>query len=122
MSYEDFEGFWKVTISAEDKCPKDSIVTFDRTGTHDDPERVTILCVEKPSFFYGEGTGRYKPEPENTIEVKIGEETYAISMKVNDSGTPEIAFGPKGSGPGPAAGSWTAEDYVPGPPPEPAGE
>jgi hypothetical protein len=115
MAFEDFAGFWKVTSTSENaECAINSIIAFDKTA-----ERVTVLCAIA-SFPYGESTGSYKPEPENTIEVKIGEETYVISMKVNDSGTPEIAFGPKGLGP--LAGSWTAEDYVPGSAPKPAGE
>lgn len=113
MGFEDFEGFWRVTVSNSEECEKDSIVVFDRTNAGE----VTILCV-KPSFPYGEGTGSFKPD--DTIEVTVKGELYAISLIPGDP--PQITFGRKVSGPGPAAGSWTAEDYVPGSASEPAGE
>ncbi len=112
MPFEDFKGFWKITISEEVECPIDSIVTFDRP---DDKGPVTILCVKDPSFFYGEGTGSYT---DNTIEVTFDGKIHAIRMMPGNP--PKIMFGPKGLGP--LAGSWTAEDYVPGSAPEPAGE
>lgn len=122
MAYEDFEGLWKVNTTGADECPKDSIVTFDRTGTHQDPGKVTILCcgTNPRRFPYGEGNASYN-STFNTIEVPFEGATYAISLM---PGTPpQITFGPKVSGLGQVAGSWTASDYVPpGSKPEPAGE
>ena len=114
MPYRDFKGFWKVTISDAAECPQGSLVTFDRT----DDGKVTILCVKDPSFVYGEGTAGYKPD--DTIEVTFKGEPYAISMIPGNP--PQITFGRKGSGPGPATVSWTAEDYVPGSATEPTGK
>ena len=115
MPFEDFKGFWKVTVSDEGGCPVDSIVTFDRP---DDKGPVTILCVKDPSFFYGEGTASYTSE--NTIEVPLEGKIYAIKMMPGNP--PKIMLGPKVSGLGPAAGSWTANDYAPPGSSEPAGE
>ena len=110
MPFEDFKGFWKIKSTGENaECAINSIITFDQTGD----DAVTVLCAIA-SFPYGEATGKYVKE-NNTIEVKIGEECHVIRMKVNESGTPEIALGPEGRGL--RTGSWTAEDYVPGPPP-----
>ena len=107
MDYKDFEGLWRVTGSApEAKCQKDSIITFFRADTG--KKEVTVLCAQLP---YDESTGSYKPD--NTIEVKIGEDTYVIRMEKPG----QITFGPKEQISGALTGSWTAEDYVPAPPP-----
>jgi hypothetical protein len=114
MAYEDFERFWKVKEPGSYECTGNSIVTFYRNPA---TQKVTVFCAKIP---YEEGTASYNPG-NDTIEVKLKDETYVISMKVDTSGTPEIAFYPKG--PGPLAGSWTANDYVPpGSKSEPAGE
>jgi hypothetical protein len=104
MAYEDFDRFWKVKEPGSEECTGSSIVTFYRNPA---TENVTVFCAEIP---YKEGTGRYNPD-NDTIEVTLKDGAYVISMQENTSGTPEIAFAPKG--PGPLAGSWTANDYVP---------
>jgi hypothetical protein len=117
MPFEDFKGFWKVRSTGEDaKCAINSLITFDQTN-----DEVTVLCAVA-SFPYGEATGKYKKVVDeegnevDTIEVTLEGKTYVISM----NGTPEkrqIKLDLKSPGRELLTGSWTAEDYVPAPPP-----
>jgi hypothetical protein len=111
MAYEDFEGFWKVKKPGSEECAEDSLVAFAFARTSSEEVKVNILCVKDPSFPYGEETGKYK---EGKIEVPFEGGTYMISMTIDTEGKREITFAPKQPGREPAAGSWTAEDYVPG--------
>jgi hypothetical protein len=104
MSYECFERLWRVLEPGAAECASKSIVTFNRS----DDGRVTVYCGEETP--YGKGTARYD-EASNTIIV--GEkEDYVIHL--------QIVLRP--IKPGPVAGSWTAEDYVPGFEPGPGDE
>ena len=124
MPFEDFKGFWKVrsTTGENAKCAINSIITFDQTNDNE----VTALCAIA-SFPYGEGTGKYKKrvgedgKEVDTIEVTFEGNDYVVSLN-KEATPPEIVLKLKGSISGQVTGSWTAEDYVPGPPPEPAGE
>jgi hypothetical protein len=122
MAYEDFEGFWRVSFSATNsECAVNSLITFVRTGGTDG--KVTILCV-KGSSPYGEGTAGYKEgqgDEVGTIEVEFEGKDYVISLN-KEAKPPQIELKLKGSVPGQVTGSWTAEDYVPGSAPEPAGK
>ena len=103
---------WMVTTNELDaECKKDDIVIFDGLV-----EKVNIRCASKK---YGDGKfeGPQGDEQEGTIVVG----NNVIRMSLGTGGKRQITFGT--SGQQAAAGSWTAEDYVPpGSAPEPAGE
>jgi len=94
MSYKCFERLWRVLEPGAAECAPESIVTFTRS----DDGAITIYCGEETP--YGKGTAKYD-EASNTI--LVGED-HVIHL--------QIALKP--NKPGPVAGSWTAEDYVPG--------
>lgn len=111
MTLEEYTNRKWIVINNEidAECKEGDIVIFDGLV-----EKVNIRCAVKR---YGDGQFEGPQMGEEDGTIKVGD--HVIRMSVGTNGKRQITFG--NSDQQAFAGSWTAEDYVPGSKPEPAG-